>query len=726
MEMETNETNPKILCTLGPASMNDYVISRLEDLGVALFRINLSHTTIEDLENTIDFIQARTNVPICLDSEGAQVRSGKLENGEVVLEEHALLEVTSEPIVGNEKHFCLYPDYILDKLRDGDFISIDFNSVLLQVVETNSGHATLRVLNGGKMGQNKAVSIERPIAMSPLTEKDEQAIKIGVRKGIRNFALSFANFGDDVDKIRKLCGNDAIVISKIECRNGFMNLTDIAQKSNAILIDRGDLSREFPIERIPSLQMRIIEKCKAMKRPVYVATNLLESMINSPVPTRAEVNDVITTLSSGANGLVLAAETAIGKWPVNCASMIVKLVHSHNLDKNAEIEGYRDDHNFLLIEPHGGDLIQCETSLDGTENYRQLPVEYIDIIDCEQIAVGTYSPISGFMTHDELKLVLDDNKLPNGTIWTMPILLQVRREHISSLPTATGERIALTFEGQTYALMDVIESYKIDLESVALKWFGTNSVDHPGVSRFLARGPYCLSGKITLVKKSPSSYRQYQLTPAQTRFLFSQKGWSRVVAFHTRNPPHRIHEYIQKKALESTHSDGLYISPVIGPKKPGDFLEGPILDSYQMLIANGYYPKGKVSLGSFATYSRFCGPREAVFTALARKNMGCSHFIVGRDHASIGNLYGNDASRQLFDEIGDIGITPVFFNNIGYNQKLDNYCEVKENDETIEISGTEVRKTLAKGDGLPDWFMHKETQKLLQKAISDRELVFHQ
>ena len=145
-----------------------------------------------------------------------------------------------------------------------------------------------------------------------------------------------------------------------------------------------------------------------------------------------------------------------------------------------------------------------------------------------------------------------------------------------------------------------------------------------------------------------------------------------------------------------------------------------------MLIANEYYPEGKVSLGSFATYSRFCGPREAVFTALARKNMGCSHFIVGRDHASIGNFYGSDASRTLFDEIGDIGITPVFFNNFGYDEKLERYCEVKENDETIQISGTEVRKTLAKGDKLPDWFMRKEVQKLLQQAISSRESVFHQ
>ena len=215
MKTKTKKINPKILCTLGPASMNEHVISRLEDLGVSLFRINMSHTKIEDLEETITFIQAHTKVPVCLDSEGAQVRSGKLENGEVIVSEHASLEVVSSPIVGDEKQFSLYPEYIVDELEVGDFISIDFNSVLLQVIDTNPGIASLRVLNGGKMGQNKAVTIERRIEMPSFTDKDKQAIEIGLRVGIWNFALSFANYGSDVDKIKKLCGDKAFIISKI-------------------------------------------------------------------------------------------------------------------------------------------------------------------------------------------------------------------------------------------------------------------------------------------------------------------------------------------------------------------------------------------------------------------------------------------------------------------------------------------------------------------------------
>ncbi len=725
MKTKTKKINPKILCTLGPASMNEHVISRLEDLGVSLFRINMSHTKIEDLEETITFIQAHTKVPVCLDSEGAQVRSGKLENGEVIVSEHAFLEVVSNPIEGNKKQFSLYPEYIVDELEVGDFISIDFNTVLLQVISTNSGIASLRVLNGGKMGQNKAVTIERNIAMPPLTEKDKQAIDIGLHMGILNFALSFANYGSDVDKIRKLCGDKAFIISKIECCNGFKNLTEIAQKSSAILIDRGDLSREFPIERIPSLQKRIINQCKLVGRPVYVATNLLESMINAPVPTRAEVNDIFSTLLSGADGLVLAAETAIGKWPVACTNMIVKLVHSYEADKLAETEGYVDDYNTLLIEPHGGTLIDREGTLSEIHGFRKILVDTTDIMDCEQIATGTFSPIKGFMTQEELESVLENYKLPDGTAWTMPILLQVRGDG-NNLPKS-GERIAITDnQGNTYALMDVCENHKIDLDLIASKWFGTCSNDHPGVLKFRERGPHCLSGPITMVNRLPSPYRHYQLSPSQTRSMFLHKGWTRVVAFHTRNPAHRIHEFIQLAALESSHSDGLFISSVIGPKKSGDYIAKYVLESYQMLIAMGIYPKGKVSLGSSATYSRFCGPREAVFTAISKKNMGCSHIIIGCDHAGVGDFYGQDDNKRLFEEIGEIGIKPIFFNNIGYDPNQDCYCEVETKNETIKINGTKVRDTLAKGHDLPYWFMRKEIQEMLREVISNGELVFHQ
>jgi len=706
--------------------MNERVISRLEDLGVALFRINMSHTKIEDLEQNIAFIQACSNVPICLDTEGAQIRSGNLKNGEIIVKEHDSLEIVSRPIVGNEKQFSLYPEYIVDELELGNFISIDFNSVLLQVTEKTHGRISLRVLNGGKIGQNKAVTIERKIMMPSLTEKDKNAINIGLQMGIFNFALSFANFATDVDEIKELCGEEAFIISKIECFNGFNNLNQIAQKSNAILIDRGDLSREFPIERIPILQNRIIDQCKLIDRPVYVATNLLESMVNAPVPTRAEVNDIFSTLLSGADGLVLAAETAIGKWPVACANMVVSLVKTYETEKFSETEeGYDDYLNTLLIKPHGGKLIQREGTFTEVNNFRKIQVDTEDIMDCEQIANGTFSPIQGFMTQEELESVLENYKLPDGTVWTMPILLQLKGDG-KNLPEA-GEKIAITDrQGNTFALMDVQENFSIDLDLVALKWFGTCSDKHPGVLKFRERGSNCLSGPITLVNRLSTPYSHFHLSPSQARSMFSHKGWNRVVAFHTRNPAHRIHEIIQLKALELSRSDGLYISPIIGTKKPGDFVSKYILESYQILISLGVYPKGKVSLGSFATYSRYCGPREAVFTAISRKNMGCSHIIIGRDHTGFKDFYNQEDNKRLFEEIGEIGIKPIFFNNFGYDPKRDRYCEVANKANMIKISGTKVRESLANGHDLPDWFMRKEIQEMLREAISNGELVFHQ
>ncbi|MFP6758034.1 MAG: pyruvate kinase, partial [Alphaproteobacteria bacterium] len=302
----------EILCTLGPASMNDRVIARLEELGVSLFRINLSHTKIEDVAPVIDFVQARTKVPLCLDTEGAQIRTGAIAEGQAIVRDNSVIRVYRAPVPGDSQRLNFYPPDIVDCLELGDFVCIDFNTVLAQVIEREPGNATLRVVNGGTFGANKAVTVERAIAMPPLTEKDSAAMAIGREKGIRHVALSFANRGSDLDVIRAAALPDAFVISKIECRNGLINLDEITAKSDALLIDRGDLSREMPIERVPALQKWVTRRGKQAGRKVYVATNLLESMITASVPTRAEVNDVFNTLLDGVDGLVLAAETAIG------------------------------------------------------------------------------------------------------------------------------------------------------------------------------------------------------------------------------------------------------------------------------------------------------------------------------------------------------------------------------------------------------------------------------
>ena len=718
----------KILCTLGPASMNEKTIIRLADLGVSLFRINLSHTKIEDIPEIISYVRNITKIPICLDTEGAQIRNGSIEGGSVVMREHSTVKILGEPITGSNVQFSLYPEYIVEELEVGDFVSVDFDSVLLQVVDTEKDTATMRVLNGGQMGQNKAVTVNRPITMPPLTEKDRGAIKIGLEMGINNFALSFANNAKDVELIRNLTGNDAFIISKIECRNGVNNLVKIAENSDAILIDRGDLSREFPIERIPSLQNRIIKHCRTNETEVYVATNLLESMIHAGTPTRAEVNDIYTTLASGADGLVLAAETAIGHNPVACANMITKMIHSFETDQLTENSGiFYDDPKSLLVEPHGDHLtcnVKREEDISDLDGLRKTQVEVTDLMDCEQIATGVYSPITGFMDRETLFSVLESNRLPNGLIWTMPIILQIPHEESS---ISAGDCIALTdCEGKIYATLDVTESYQINLESVAQKWFGTNSKKHPGVARFMERGENCIAGDIILVRQLPSIHRHYQLTPVNSRVLFNHKGWSKVIGFHTRNPAHRVHEYIQLSALNSSHADGLFISPVIGTKKSGDFQTDSIMRSYETLIANGIYPEGKVVLGGFSTYSRYCGPREMVFTMLCRKNMGCSHFIIGRDHAGVHDFYNPEENSRFLDSLGDLGIQPIIFEEIGYSTMQKKFIKNNNSKDIVKISGTDVRETLRNRQELPDWFMRGEVQDILRDAIEQGVEVFQE
>jgi pyruvate kinase len=726
LEKNTNEM-PAILCTLGPASLNPQTIQRLEQSGATLFRINLSHTKLPDLPRVIQTIRDATEIPICLDSEGAQVRTGEFVHGSINLRDNTVVRAHFRRVAADDKNFNFYPLGITPLLELGDFISIDFNSVLVQVIAKDSDSVSMRVLQGGLVGQNKAVTVERDIPMSPLTDKDEASLKIGCEMRLSYFALSFASRGEDVQQIRRIVGENAFVISKIESRSGLANLEEIAVGSNALLIDRGDLSRQVPIEMLPQTQKGIIQRAKAVGCRVYVATNLLESMVSMPTPTRAEVNDVYNTLVDGADGLVLAAETAIGKYPIQCVSMISKIIRGFKRSERADAQVYALDAISMLVEPHGGWLVHREASPSDLENIERLPhlaVSERELMDCEQFGYGTFSPLTGFMTRETLESVLDSYRLPNGEVWTLPILLQVSKENIAALKP--GERVALTDDhGIVHALFDVSEIYQYDLENLAERMYGTTSRNHPGVAKLMERGDYFLGGDVTLVRPMETSIRHYMLTPAQTRFIFTRLGWSRVVAFHTRNAAHRGHEWIQKEALEQTGADGIYINPVVGPKKAGDFLPEPILLSYQRLLEFGYYPKGKVVLGSFFTYSRYAGPREAVFTALCRKNMGCSHFIIGRDHTGVGDFYAPDANRKLFETLGDIGIKPVFFDAIGYNSKTDAY-EVDQSHPLKMISGTEVRETLRDDKHLPDWFMRDIVQEVLLEEMRSGNPLFYE
>lgn len=722
----------ELLCTLGPASLNDRVIHWLERVGTSLLRLNLSHTKVENLERIVEFIQKRTSVPLCLDTEGAQVRTGPLADGKVTVRENRFVTAHARPVAGDQLSISLYPAYIVHKLEVGDFVSIDFNAVLSQVVEKRNDEVILRILNGGEIGQNKAVTVQRPLEMPPLTEKDRAAIAIGRRMGIRHFALSFAHRASDVDVIRSHAGADATIISKIECLSGLRNLAAIAEKSDAILIDRGDLSREVPIEQIPAIQKMIIRNAKAHGAKVYVATNLLESMTSAPTPTRAEVNDIYNTLADGADGLVLAAETAIGQYPVNCARMVVKVVQQFQRNLNGGASPIRVRPSSLMagVEPHGGRLV-CQTMAPAesivTKDLPTIVVGDEELTDVEQIARGTFSPLRGFMDKACLESVLEYNRLPSGLVWTMPVVLAVPKE-IASRYTK-GDRVLLsTTCGSPHSLLDVSDAYDFEPELLARKWFGTDSRKHPGVVRVLMRGGHFLSGNVTLIQPLPLPYRRYDLTPSQLRTVFAHKGWSRVVAFHSRNLVHRGHEMIQIAALERTYADGLLINPIVGHAKRGDFLPHLILDGYQAMLDYGVYPQGKVVLASFITYPRFAGPREAVFTALCRKNMGCSHFIIGRDHSGVGSFYGAkaNASRELFEELGDLGIEPIFFDAVGYDTQSERYVDLNACETAKPISGTEIRRALMAGEALPNWMMRSEVQDVVRAELMMKHALFQE
>ena len=598
----------------------------------------------------------------------------------------------------------------------------------MQVIAQKTEGVIMRVLNGGQVGRNKAVTVERNLVLPALTRKDIAAIKIGRSLGLSNFALSFANNSSDVKLFKELTGDHATIISKIESLAGLDDLESIAELSNALLIDRGDLSRQVPLEQIPQVQKAIIKIGKRRHKEVFVATNLLESMVSNSVPTRAEVNDIYNTLLDGADGLVLAAETAIGKYPVECAAMVTKIINQFTKYSDQDSSGFLRSPDTLLTPPHGGKLLNQYASDEEKKealNLRQIEISDTALLDCEQIANGTYSPIAGFMDEKTLNSVLDDYTLPNGIIWTMPILLSI--SHREFYQIRVGEHIALKGKDEIlYATLKVSELFKLELRDLALRFFSTESIEHPGVARLFEEGEYFIAGEIRLLERQPSSQKYYELTPAESRFIFSSKGWTKIIGFHTRNPVHRGHEYIQKKALEISGADGLYINPVTGPKKKGDFEYAHIMSSYQTMLEFGLYPEGKTLLGGFASYPRYCGPREAIFTALCRKNMGCSHFIIGRDHTGVGSFYEKDAFDQLFSKLGNLGIEILFFPSIGFNLESQSYEEIKNNNQCLPIDGTSIRDALEAGAKVEDWMMRELIQDALFDLKANGETMFVQ
>jgi len=315
----------QILSTLGPSSLNKEMVQTLAKKGVNLFRLNLSHTALNDVAGIITKIQSWTDVPVCLDSEGAQVRNGFMEGGNVVYQTGDSIHIHPEAIIGDRQNISFTPCSVFSQLNEGDEIHVDFDSVVFRITGKESNQLIATVSQGGRVGSNKGTMVSRPLQLNPITLKDKAAFEIGLSMGIKNFALSFTHCADDVQRAREIIG-EMTLTAKIESIQGVLNLKEILPLVDQILIDRGDLSREIPIEKIPFIQRSIIAYANRYETPVYVATNLLESMIDQSSPTRAESNDIASTLLMGANGLVLAAETAIGQYPIQSVEMITAII----------------------------------------------------------------------------------------------------------------------------------------------------------------------------------------------------------------------------------------------------------------------------------------------------------------------------------------------------------------------------------------------------------------
>ncbi|UCB56914.1 MAG: sulfate adenylyltransferase [Candidatus Omnitrophota bacterium] len=368
-----------------------------------------------------------------------------------------------------------------------------------------------------------------------------------------------------------------------------------------------------------------------------------------------------------------------------------------------------------MHKPHGGKLINRVLNEDERnkvskklERLYHLKLTEEATQDVFNITTGVYSPLEGFIGREDYINILDNRRLASGLPWTIPISLDVSLEEAKEL-VRHNEVCLLTPEAKPIALLHIKDIYEFDKQELALKVFGTTDAAHPGVRRVGAMKDRLVEGLIDLIDEPEHPFGQYTLKPLETRVLFEEKGWVDVVGFQTRNVPHLGHEYVQKTAL--AFSDGLFINPVIGRKKKGDFKDELILNTYETLI-NNYYLKEKTVMSVLNMQMRYAGPREAIFHAIIRKNFGCTHFIVGRDHAGVSNFYHPFAAHQIFEEFPDLEIVPLFFKSFFYCQR----CGSVANEKTcphqeigqINFSGTEIRKLLQEGKLPSPELMRKE------------------
>jgi sulfate adenylyltransferase len=373
-----------------------------------------------------------------------------------------------------------------------------------------------------------------------------------------------------------------------------------------------------------------------------------------------------------------------------------------------------------LISAHGGTLVNrirnlSELGLSSTdlENLPKLELNERNYADLECIATGVYSPLTGFLGRGDHAQILLEMRLENGLPWSIPITLAAE--------TALTGQVILTKNNVPIGLLEVSESYIPDRQAEAQAVYGTTDLNHPGVAALLAQAPINLAGDIWLFEVPRGQFAKHHFTPLETRVLFAERGWKTVVAFQTRNPVHRAHEYLHKVALETI--DGLFLNPLVGETKSDDVPVTTRMKAYEVLLAN-YYPETRVLLGAYPAAMRYAGPREAILHAISRKNYGCTHFIVGRDHAGVGTYYGTYAAQEIFEQFtsAEIGIEIIKFEHTFYCKKCGAVVSSRtcphEKTEHLVLSGTKVRELLTEGAPLPPEFSRPEVAEILRQAYA--------